>query len=183
VHARRGRRPRSLRPLTGSDPRVPHCGSSSPPLTPPSLDPLAEPGAPALRKHVELGGASHALDVVAVTGEKACDLGHPEAARVPLELDDRVSRGNLAFAGHGEVEAEEPSLEKLGHELVSAHLDPQREAGESWLGYDELGRADPEAAADADIAVEEAFGGQILAESARAEVELRPLARPELVEL
>jgi hypothetical protein len=51
------------------------------------------------------------------------------------------------------------------------------------LSHDEFGRADAEAVADADVAVEEAFGGQVLAERARAEVELRPLMRPELVEL
>ena len=74
-------------------------------------------------------------------------------------------------------------VEELGHEVVPAHLDSELEPREPWLGDYELGRTDPEAVADTDVGVNDAFGSQVLAECAGAEVELRPLARPELVEL
>ena len=77
------------------------------------VDALAEVVAPALGKHVELGCAAHAFHVVAVAGVEAGNLSHPEAARVALELDDRVARLDLAFADDGEVEAVEPALEEL----------------------------------------------------------------------
>ena len=147
------------------------------------LDLPAEPLAPALRQHVELGRPPHRLDVVAVSREQARDLGHAEAARVALELDDRVARRDVALARDGEVEAEEPTLEELGHELVAAHPEPELEARQPRLGDDELGRADPEAVAHVHVAVEQTLGRQVLAEGRRAELELRPLARPQLVEL
>src|SRR5918994_3646139 len=147
------------------------------------VDPLAEVVAPALRKYVEVGCASHAFDVVSVAGEEARDLGHRDRARIAAHLDDRVARLDFALADDGEVEAVEPALEEFGHELVAAHLDPELEAGEPRLGHDQLGGFHSEAGADADVLVEEAFGGQVLAECARAEFELWPLARPELVEL
>jgi hypothetical protein len=149
----------------------------------PSADSLAEVVAPALREYLELGGASHALDVVAVAGEETRDFRHAKPVGVPLQLDDRVAGCDVSLSGDGEVEAKQAALEEFEHELVALHLDPELEAREAWLSHDEFGRADAEAVADADVAVEEAFGGQVLAERARAEVELRPLMRPELVEL
>ena len=139
--------------------------------------------APALGKHVELGRPLHAFDVVTVAGIEARDLGHPEAAWVAAQLDDRIACLDLSLAGDREVEAEESALEKLGHELVAAHLDPELEAGKPRLGHDELGGSDPVTVADADALVEETLGGQVLAERTRAELELWSLTRPELVEL
>ena len=48
---------------------------------------------------------------------------------------------------------------------------------------DELGGADTEAVADVQLVVEETLGGEVLAELAPPELELRPLSPPELVEL
>src|SRR5262245_43305643 len=149
----------------------------------PSLEPPAEVVAPALGKHVEGRCAPHAFDVVAAARVEPRDLRDSKGSRVAGELDDRVSRRDLAIADDGEVEAEEPALEELGHELVTAHPDPELEAGQPRLRHDELGGADADAVADADPVVEQALGGQVLAERARAELELRPLARPELVVL
>ena len=45
------------------------------------VDPLAEVLTPAFRKHVEVGCASHAFDVVAVAQPETRDFAHSEAAR------------------------------------------------------------------------------------------------------
>ena len=124
-----------------------------------------------------------ALHVIPVAGVETRDLGHPEAARVSTQRDDRIARFDFSLASHGQVEAEEPALEELGHELVTSHLDPELEAGKPRLGDDQLGRSHPEAVTDADVLVAETLDGQVLAELPPREGELRSLASPELVEL
>jgi hypothetical protein len=81
------------------------------------------------REDAEFGCASHALDVVAVSGVKLRDLVDAEAMRVAGQGDYGIAGFDVALAGDGEVEAVEPSLEELGHELVAPHLDPELEAG------------------------------------------------------
>src|SRR5262249_32007731 len=147
------------------------------------LEPSAEVLTPALGKRVVLGGTPHRLDVVAVEGVQPCDLCHAEAAGVALELDDLVAGPDLTLPCDGQIEAEQAALEKLGHELVAIHTDPELEARKARLGDDELGGADTESVAHVDLAVEQALGGQVVSERAGAELELRPLARPELVGL
>src|SRR5579859_7216362 len=132
-------------------------------LRTPSGKLLAEVVTPGVRKRVEFDRASHAHDVVAVAGVQACEFGHANPLGIALQLDDRVACLYLAFAGDREVEAEQTSLEELEHELVAAHPDPQLEAGKAGLHDDELGGAAAEAVADADVVVDEALGGQVLA--------------------
>ena len=124
-----------------------------------------------------------ALAVVPVVEEETRDLGHAEPAWVSTQRDDRIAGFDLSLAGHRQVEAEEPALEELGHELVTPHLDPELEAGKPRLGHDQLGGSHPEAVTDADVLVAETLGRQVLAELPSREGELGPLAPPQLVEL
>src|SRR4029453_15464537 len=101
----------------------------------PSADSLAEVVAPALREYLELGGASHALDVVAVAGEETRDFRHAKPVGVPLQLDNRVAGCDVSLSGDGEVEAKQAALEEFEHELVALHLDPELEAREAWLSH------------------------------------------------
>src|SRR6266536_4834868 len=91
-------------------------------------DSLAEVVAPALREHVELSRASHALDVVAVAGVKPRDLVDAEAVQIAAQVDYGIAGFDMALAGDGEVEAVESALEELGHELIAPHFDTELEA-------------------------------------------------------
>jgi YiiM-like, 3-alpha helix domain len=57
----------------------------------------------------------------------------------------------VALACDCEVEAVEPELEKLSHELVAAHLDPELETGKPWLGHDRDDVEGMRRAADLDV--------------------------------
>src|SRR4029453_11011923 len=99
------------------------------------------------------------------------------------DLDDLVSRTDLALPEHAQVEAGAMmGHEQRGHaRLVHAQANPV--AGDPWLRDLELRAADPVAIADAHLVVRQAVDREVLAEVSVREIVPAELPLPVAVRL
>ena len=110
--------------------------------------------------------------------EEPVDLGDRHLLRAGGDLDDLVSRLDLALLEHAEVEAGAAVGDEQRGDARVVHADPDAVAGDAGLGDLEDGGADPVAVADADLVVAQPLDGEVLAELPVDEVASSELALP-----
>ena len=94
------------------------------------------------------------------------------------ELDDLVSRLDLALFEHSEIEAGAAVRDEQGRNARIVHPDPDAVTGDAGLGDLEDGGADPITVADADLVIGQPLDGEVLAELSIDEVVSSKLAFP-----
>ena len=115
--------------------------------------------------------------------EQRVDLGDRHLLGAGAEPDDLVSRLDVAFLEHAEVEARAMVGDEEGGDPGVVHPDADAVARDPWLRDLEDGRADPIAVADADVVVAQPLDGEVLAELAVDEVFPAELAFPVAVRI
>ena len=110
--------------------------------------------------------------------EQQADFGDRHLLRAGGELDDLVSRLDLALLQHAEVEAGAAVRDEQGRDARVVHADADAVAGDARLRDLEDGGADLVAVADAHLVVAQSLDREVLAELAVDEVIATELAFP-----
>src|SRR6478672_2867410 len=105
-------------------------------------------------------------------------IGDRDGVFIAREQSDVVAGADLALFDDSEVEPRASALEKPLHHVGAIEANRQLDARHSRLGDDELGAADAKTVADADVALDEAVGGEILAEGAPRQRKVAELLAP-----
>src|ERR687892_1822456 len=112
----------------------------------------------------------------------AGDLGDGEPVAGPVHHLHRVAGGDVALLQDAEVGAGPAGGRELPREPLAAHADAQLEAGRTWLGDLEQGRAGPPALPDHGAADVDAADGQVVPEGPGAQL-VAEFSAPPLVVL
>ena len=110
--------------------------------------------------------------------EKRVDFGDRHLLLPGGDLEDLVTRLDLALFEHAEVEAGAAVGDQQRRNPRIVHADPDAVTGDAGLGDLEEGGADPVAVADADLVVAQPFHREVLAELPVDEVASSELVLP-----
>ena len=110
--------------------------------------------------------------------EERVGLGDRQLLRAGCDLEDLVSRLDVAFLEHAEVEAGAVVRDEQSGDARVVHADPDAVAGDARLCDLEERAADAVAVADADLVVVQPVDREVLTELSMAEVVSPELALP-----
>jgi hypothetical protein len=94
--------------------------------------------------------------------QQCIDLGHCDVLRPIGNLDDLVSRADVALFKHAAIKSRSPMRDQQRRHTWVIHPDANAVAGHSWLRHFEEGRADTIAISDTDLIICKALDGEVL---------------------
>jgi len=127
------------------------------------------------------------IHVASITGRSVsavrCRLGDRDRVLIATHEVDRIAGSNLALLCDREVEAAAAAaVEALDH-VRASEADGELETRHARLRDDELRAPDREAVADVQVILDQACDGEVLAERAPRQLEIRQFLSPEFVVL
>src|SRR5271166_3065901 len=130
------------------------------------LDLLLEVISPVVRQRRDSRDAPQPIQIVLIADIEPRHLRDRHRVRGPLDQNQRVSRPDLAFGDHPEIETGMAAGEKSLDDIVATKFQAKLEAWHSRLGDDDLSGADAKPVANLHVVLPQAFGREILAEHA-----------------